>query len=200
MFKINNKLKRKEFYLIGLIIFASCGLKTYNLNDGIYKAAKNPRVYKNKLQFNSSILNFLDTMAIYEEIYTISYVDKSPFNPRKKEYLSTTYPESFKGVYRFYSNGCYNLFIIKNGETNFTNQMFDSKWTGWRGVYYLDKQNRIIGDLITQISGGGEIGISKDVLEFRKDTLFVTPFKANTKNVYLRKTMSFEILNSKAEW
>ena len=187
-------------YLITLLFFTSCGLKTFKLNDGIYKAAKNPKVYKNKAKFNSSILTLIDTMAIYEEIYKISYVDKSPFTPRKKEYLYTTYPETFKGVYRFYSNGCYNLFIIKNGETDFTNQMFDSKWTGWRGVYYLDNKNKIVGDLITRISGGGEIGIRKDILEFVKDTLFVTPFKANTKNVYVKRKVPFETLNSKAEW
>lgn len=191
---------KKFFYLIYLVILASCGFKTYVLHDGKYKAAKNPKVYKNKLKFNSSILNLLDTMAIYEELYTISYVDINPFNPKKKEYLNTNYPETLRGVYRFYNNGCYNLFTVKNGETNLTNKMFDSKWTGWRGVYYLDEKNRIIGDLITRISGGGEIGIRKDIFEFVKDTLFVTPFKANTKDVYVKRKVPFEILNSKAEW
>ena len=65
---------------------------------------------------------------------------------------------------------------------------------------YLDNKNKIVGDLITRISGGGEIGIRKDILEFLKDTLFVTPFKANTKNVYVKRKVPFEILNSKAEW
>ncbi len=180
---------------------ASCTYKIFKLSDGITKVAANPKVYSNKSKFKGSMLGLIDTAVIYQECCTIIFLDSSFFGSKKAKYSFLSYRgNTFISAYKFYNNGCFNLFIIKPNEERLTKEMIDPGRTGWRGVYYYDKNNRIKTDLITQISGTGTIGKLTEYLEFKADTLFVSENKANFKRVFLKRRLPKELLVYSGTW
>lgn len=76
--------------------------------------------------------------------------------------------------------------------------MFDPNYTGWRGIYY-EYKSKIKGDLITQISGMGEIGKLTKGFEFKGDTLFVFAKKGG-REIYIKREIPISFLNYQANW
>ena len=78
--------------------------------------------------------------------------------------------------------------------------MFDPEFTGWRGVLY-SQNGEIKGDLITQVSGMGAIGILKQTFEFRGDTLLIER-NGNSfgKRIYIKRKIPIELLKNNAGW
>lgn len=173
----------KQLIYISFVFFLpGCGLKTVNLQNGYQKAAVNSKVYKNKFLFDRSLLSFIDTSCIYE-------ASNDP---------NIHGNEVFCSAYRFYSNGCCNEFILRRYDSAFTDKTFDPAYAGWRGIYYKSN-NQIKADMIVPVSGMGQIGIIKETLEFRGDTLIVSA-KKGYRFTYIKRKISGELLNYEANW
>ena len=166
------------------------------LKDGFQKASANPKVYKNRLYFDKSILNQIDTTVIYEAYNNSFYIGDKPVHVLSR--LNYQDPNTFYAVYRFYENGCFSLFYIDREKQVLSKEMFDPDYTGWRGVLYK-KGGKIKGDLCTQVSGTGQIGVITETFEFKGDTIFV-----NAKNkwdyIFIKRKIPGELLTFRATW
>jgi|GEM_PF-1352928 len=191
-------MKKKSILILVLISTISCGIKTYKLKNGYSKAAIDQKVYQNKKYFDRRILNRIDTLVVYEEYNTTYYSGDKPVNALARENYENV--NSIYGVYKFYGNGNFNLFMLDRNEPLLESTMFDPEYTGWRGVLYSE-HNAIKGDLITQVTGMGEIGIRKQTFEFYGDTLIVNRNGNRFGNeIYIKRRIPVELLKSNAKW
>jgi len=93
-------------YLIGIVLYTtifSCSMKTYLLLDKITDVPLSSSVYKNKSKFDTSLLTTIDTSVVYEE-----------YDMNKNIVMSLDKCTACRGyrVYKFYSNGCLNMFFL----------------------------------------------------------------------------------------
>ena len=155
--------------ILPLFLVTACR-QTSILKNGYQKVPTNPKVYRNRIYFDKSILSQIDTAVLYEEYNTSFYVD----DKRVKELsrLNDQNPGTTYAAYRFYGNGCFNLFHLDREKQILTKEMFDPNFTGWRGVLYR-QDGKIKGDLLTQVSGMGAIGVVTETFQFKGDTVFV---------------------------
>ncbi len=181
--------------LLPIFLLMSC-IKTTILKNGHQKAALNPKVYKNRIFFDKSILSEIDTTVIFEEYNTSFYISGKPVNVFAR--FNYQDPNTIYGVYRFYGNGCFNYFGLDRDSVTLTKKMFDPTYTGWRGVFYKAK-GEIRGDLITQIDQIGSIGTMRVAFEFKGDTLFVKA-KGQRERIYIKRKIANELLSFNAEW
>ncbi|PQJ69675.1 hypothetical protein [Polaribacter butkevichii] len=191
-------MKKNLIILFVLATTISCGIKTFKLKNGYSRAAINEKVYKNKKHFEKGVLKDIDTQIIYEEYNTTFYSGDKPINVlARKNYEN---PHTSYEVYKFYENGNFNLFILNRENSELKSNMFDPEFTGWRGVLY-SKNGEIKGDLITQVSGMGNVGIIKQTFEFRGDSLLINR-KGNSfgKRIYIKRKIPIELLKNNAEW
>ncbi len=107
-------------------------------------------------------------------------------------------PNTIYGAYRFYGNGCFNWFALDRNIQTLDREMFDPSFTGWRGIIYK-KDDKIKGDLITQVSGMGAVGTITNTFEFNGDTLFIYS-KNRLKHIFIKRKIPKELLDFKAEW
>jgi len=188
---------KKHIIAISLVVFNSCGIKTSVLRNGITRVAINEKVYKNKSKFKESILKEIDTLVIYEEYNRVSYTGLQShivnMVARKNDYHN-----SFYSVYRFYNNGCFNVFILNKENKLLKKELFDPNYAGYRGVYYHEKK-QIKGDRITQVSGIGTMGKITETFEFKGDTLFIRR-KNKWNYIYIKRKIPAELLNREAKW
>ena len=160
----------KIIKIVSPTLLLTCCMHTTILKNGHQKAPTNSKVYKNKIYFDKSILDQIDTTVIYEQYNTGFYIGGKPVNVLSR--LNHQDPNSLYAVYRFYGNGLFNLFHLDRQKQMLTKEMFDPSYTGWRGVLYK-KENKIKGDLVTQVSGMGTIGIITETFNLRV-TLFLS--------------------------
>lgn len=189
-------MKKLTIILI-LLILAGCA-RTTVLKNGYSKAPTNSKVFKNKLYFDKSILALIDTTVIYEEYNTNYYVgfEKQPNILARLNYKN---PNTTYGVYRFYGNGCYNLFHLDRNKTELTKEMFDPTYTGWRGVLYR-KKTQVLGDIFTQVGQmGWQLGKQTDIFTFNGDTL-VVELKNVHKYIYIKRHIDNKLLDHNADW
>jgi len=179
-----------------VLLLDAC-IRTTILKNGREKAAINPMVYKNRIHFDKSILNQIDTTVIYEEYNTTYYIGDNPVNVLARDNYQN--PDTYYMVYRFYGNGCFNLFHLNRENSVLTKELFDPGYTGWRGVLYSEN-GQIKGDLITQISAGGIIGKLTETFEFNGDTLIVTSKTPTWKYIFLKRNISTDLLKFTAGW
>ncbi|WP_207496753.1 hypothetical protein [Aridibaculum aurantiacum] len=181
--------------ILPLFLLTAC-IQTTILKNGYQRAATNPKVYKNRIYFDKSILIQIDTSVIYEEYNTSFYVGDKPINVLSR--LNNQDPRTTYAAYRFYGNGCFSLFHLDREKQILSKEMFDPTFTGWRGVLY-SQDGKIKGDLITQVSGGGAIGVVSETFQFRGDTLFVHA-KNRWDYIFIKRKIPYELLNFHAEW
>jgi hypothetical protein len=191
-------MRNNLIILFVLISTSSCGIKTFKLKNGYSKAAINEKVYKNKKYFEKSTLKDIDTQIIYEEYNTTFYNGNKPVNALAREIYEN--PHTSYGIYKFYDNGNFNLFILNREEPELKSNMFNPEFTGWRGVLYSEN-GAIKGDLITQVSGMGSIGIIKQTFEFKGDTLLIERIgNSFGKKIYIKRKVPIKLLKNNAEW
>jgi hypothetical protein len=169
------------------------------LNNGITKVPANKNYFKNKQYFNESLLKVIDTAAIYEEKYSYHSFEKdfTPINNNK--WYSTN---NLVSIYRFYSNGCINLFFLRNGYEIEKNDL-NPEYNGYRGVYYIDNKENIELELFTILGYGLTplYGIDAIKLEIRGDTILMKRLHTPTSiTVYTKKELPKEYLIYKADW
>src|SRR5215204_6090125 len=122
------------------VFFLTACIQTSILKNGYQKAPTNPRVYKNRIYFEKSILNQIDTGVIYEEYNTSYYVGDKPVNVLSR--LNYQDPNAIYAACRFYGNGCFNLFHLDREKQELAREMFDPVYTGWRGILYENPTQR----------------------------------------------------------
>jgi hypothetical protein len=175
-------LKKLPTIFVFLII-TGCSQYTV-LKNGYSKVPANNEVFKNKMYFEKSILLQIDTTVIYEEYKTNYYkgFEKQP-----------------DILYRFYGNGCYNLFHLDRNKPELTKEMFDPNYAGIRGVLYKKKE-KILGDKYTQIGQSGrQLGMQTDELTFNGDTLIVELEHVH-KDIYIKRKIDPNLPNHNAKW
>ena len=165
-------------------------MKTYKLQNEITKVPFDKSVYKNKAKFNKELLRIVDTTVVYEE-FSVKY--------NKLTRLDNHIENRFYGVYRFYSNGCFNLFYLDR-ELNESVHDFNPYYSGYRGVYY-EEQTSIKSDLFSIANDWGWTGKLNQTLTFVGDTLYVRDDKPRSNTYkYVKRKVPFAYLNYKADW
>lgn len=176
-------MNKYTFFLAVIIItcisFCSCGIKTILLEDKIAEVPRDSKNYRNKSKFDISILNMLDTNAIYYEI-----------NSSRNLY----------GIYKFYPNGNLNLFF-SNGYSTPSKEFFNPYFRGYRGVYYKENGS-IKGDLFAEVDQKGNIGKLKETYIFKGDTLTVKTKnrEISSTSIYIKRKLPPEYFMYNANW
>lgn len=179
------------------LILGGC-TQTTVLKNGYSKSPTNSKVFKNKVYFDKSILTQIDTTVIYEEYNTRYYegFEKQPNVLARHNYKN---PNTTYGVYRFYGNGCFNLFHLDRNTPKLTKEMFDPTYSGWRGVLY-NKKGKILGDKFTQVGQmSWQLGKQTEIFTFNGDTLIVE-LKNVHKYIYVKRHIDTKLLKHNAKW
>src|SRR5688572_11090897 len=177
-------------FILPLLFLASCIQKT-TLKNGRSRVATNPKVYKNRIFFDKSILNGVDTLAIYEEYNTTFYIGDKPVNVLARHNIEN--PNHHYSVYRFYGNGNFNKFYLDRNNETMNNEMFNPEYNGTRGVLYK-KNGEIKGDMFAQINGAGGMGVLTATFKFKDDTLFYFPEISKRKYIFIKRNIDKRLL------
>lgn len=161
---------------VGALIFISCGIKTFYLENKRTRVPVNSKEYINKTKFEKSILTSIDTASLYQEL-----LDNSGWG----------------GIYKFYPNGCFNWYYIE-GTTIPSADYFNPEINGYRGVYYMDK-GKIKGDLFAPADERRNIGKLTEIFTVSGDTLFVER-KFGYVDIYIKRKLPPEYFVYKANW
>jgi hypothetical protein len=173
------------------LLLVSCGVKTYKLENGYTKVPVNPRNYVNIKIFDSNLHGIIDTTCIYEQFNT-NYNTLS----RLDKHIET----SIYGVLRFYSNGCFNRFNLDRGRDQLlTDNNFNPSYCGYRG-YYNKKDAVIRFDMFAPITQMREIGKLSGIINVQGDTIYLVTDKYREVEVFIKRKVSKELLNYKANW
>jgi hypothetical protein len=163
--------------LVTVLIFIGCGKRSVPL--GNTRVPADNSVFKNRNLYNTSLLQAIDTAAIYEEQFAGS--------------------DGWKSYYKFYPNGNVNLFhfpvdhLLKPKDINPLER-------GSRGVYYLQGDKIILE--IFSITGYGLkpiYGITRYILTVEGDLISLYSNKDGGR-IYARKHLSPDFLKYKADW
>lgn len=184
--------------LVFILLLTSCGIRTTVLKDGVTRIAINEKVYHNKLKFNSLIIDKIDTTVIYEECRTVFLKDGLPVNVLARQ--ETENRNTFYSAYRFYNNGCFNVFILnRETDASLSSNDFNPDYAGHRGIYFKEK-SKIKGNLITQVTGYGETGTIREIFQFEGDTLYVTSGNPKQTYIFVKRNLPTDFLKWKANW
>jgi hypothetical protein len=184
-----SKKLRYHTLLFIIVISFSCGIRTVLLKDGKTKVPLHSKAYLNKSKFTTSVLNRIDTAALYEEF------DKR-YNILSR--LDNHIENSFYGAYKFYSNGCVNYFVLDRDSLAREND-FNPLYSGYRGVYY-EVNGFIKVDLFAEINGVGSIGKLQESILIKGDTLYVKEFKATSEGIYIKQKKIAPLVNYRGNW
>ncbi len=163
-------------------------MKTFLLDNKITKVPIENKVYYNKNKFNFSLLSVLDTAVVYEKFET-------KYNALAR--LDNHSETSIYGIYKFYSNGNINYFVINRNE-QLTPNLFNPSYAGYRGVYYKDG-DKIRGDLFAPADERQNIGKLDRFFSVKDDTLFVER-QYGYIDVYIKQRLPPEYFIYKANW
>jgi hypothetical protein len=197
MMTFNLKIIKYFFTPIILLLTSCIVLKTSTLLDNSTQVPKNIEVYKNQDKFNLSILSEIDTSFIYEE-----------YNIREHtlERLLTGNNNHNRYIfYKFYSNGCFNVFSYWKDST-LPVSFLNPNYSGLRGIYYLTN-GKIFYDEFGGVDQFHNIGKITGTFRTSGDTLFE---KRNdikglysekfTTNIYIKRKLPKEYFQYKANW
>jgi hypothetical protein len=169
----------------------ACGIKTNTLLNGVTKVPFNTEVYLNKLNFDNSLLNIVDTNVIYEE-HNRRYNVLS----RLDDHVET----SFYGAYRFYPNGYFNYYTLDRSRSGLlVSNDLNPEFDGQRGVYYKEN-SKIRFDLFAEINQNQWIGELNGTFTFSGDTLYVKRDVLEYTKIYVKRELPKECLNYKVDW
>jgi hypothetical protein len=186
----------KLFILVGLSLLMTACMRVYLLKDGITQVPVDTDVYANKIGFDKSLLDCIDTEAIYEE-FDHQYIVLN----RLDNHIET----SIYATYRFYPDGRFNVFILDR-EMALDSNTFNPEFNGYRGIYYKEN-GKIRYDYFSSISELGYIGKITGTFKFNGDTLYVK--RDDTKginktihpvNIYIKRQLPLYYLDYKSNW
>jgi len=181
-----------QLMLCAFVIVSTFGcMKTELLENGITKVPSNSRVYKNKIYFQEILSNQINTKVIFEKYDS----DKNTLLRLGNDPTKSVY-----GAYRFYSNGCFNYFVLRRGEKEDFNT-FNPNYNGKRGVYF-EKNNRFKYDLFAEMNGLGWTGKLTGTFTFsgNGDTLYVKRDVSKVIDIYIKRKIEPKYLDFQADW
>ena len=184
-----NNFKKFLLFLTTLQLIG-CVIKSYTLQNGVTKVPYNSDLFKNKSKFDKSILAIVDTSVIYEE-----------FNQRYNvlSRFDTNLETRIYDVYRFYSDGKFNNFLLDRKKQIDVND-FNPEFNGYRGVYYLEN-GKIKFDLFAESNELGWLGELNGTFTFIGDTLYVKNREApNNINIYIKRKLPSKYLQFNGNW
>ena len=175
--------------MLASFILLSCNMKTYSLLDKITDVPINTNVYKNKSKFSASLLKTIDTGVVYEE-----------YDRSKNILMSLDKCTACRGyrIFRFYSNGCLNMFFFDRNSTLPVNE-FDPLYAGYRGVYYSE-DNKIRFDLFAEIDQRQHTGKLSATLTFSGDTMYLKRDDLSYTEIYIKRKLPPEYFIYQANW
>jgi hypothetical protein len=172
-------------------------MRVYTLLDNITRVPLNLDDYVNKNKFNKSLLNLFDTAVVYEE-----------FNKEKNILERFNFCQSCQKrylVYRFYPNGCFNVFAFEKDKLPLIERI-NPNFSGGRGVYYLEK-NEIKFDEFSAIDQFYNIGKITGTFKVNGDTIFVRQddrkgldAQSYSTEIYIKRKLPKEYFTFKADW
>ncbi len=178
-------------------ILSSCAISirhTYLL-DEITKIPRKEGLFDVENRINSDQLANLniDVTVIYEQLDLMN---------GELARLSDGYENQWVyACYRFYPNGALNLFILPWGESEVDSKTFDPTYSGYRGVYYVDK-----GEIKYKLyaTNGEYLRFGKLTGSFSFDGNNLTEYrdiqsKYNTDR-YVKREIPAEFLDFEANW
>ena len=180
----------KIVFIVSVLVslqLSSC-MKTYTLLNGITKVPVEKSKYDNKSKFNVNLVSTVDTNVVYEAFNTY------------KGILSRLDDEanSFYGAYKFYSNGYFNLFILKKHAR--LNSNMNPEYEGYRGVYY-EEDGKIKYDLYSLVNQHQTLGRSSGEFIFKQNRLYIVgPGKNNYNDLYLKRELPEDFIYYKPNW
>jgi hypothetical protein len=182
-----------------VLLLYNCNSKLTTLADGHTKVSNCSKTYKNISKFNTELLQYVDTNALYKEVCFVQDVDSSKFGMNKRKKYRITYLPSgtLRNFVRFYSSGYVNWF--GNYDTAALSvKNFNSDSTGFRGIYYRKKNGIICIELFQPVTGYGSYGINKQFVTFSADTMFVKDERVSVSStVYIKQKMDSNLAEKK---
>ena len=180
------------------IFFIACGgMKMRFLNNETTAVPFNNNIFKkNRGDINS--LTEIDTVALYKFEYGFVTSKNSFKASAQNRYFSNS---SVIAYYKFYKNGCVNLFSFSNQDSITANNL-NPELNGQRGIVYK-KNNALKLDLFTIIGYGygREYGLVGSTMIIKDDTIFEKKDKnIEYVNVYLKQKLPKEFLIYKPDW
>ncbi|OXA98646.1 hypothetical protein [Flavobacterium pectinovorum] len=181
---------KKNIFIL-LLLFISCGVKTYMLENGFTKVPVNATNYLEIEKFDLKLNKVIDTSCIYEQ-FNIEYKILS----RLDKHVET----NIYGVLRFYGNGRFNQFYL-NRERNqlLIKNNFNPSYSGYRG-YYNKKDSDIRFDIFAPITQTKEIGKLSGIINVQGDTIYLITSKYREAEIFIKRKVSNELLDFRANW
>lgn len=181
----------KKAISIFLLLFISCGIKTSILENGFTKAPVNPRSYLDIEKFDVKLNKVIDTSCIYEQFN----IDHNILSRLDKHVETNIY-----SVLRFYGNGCFNQFYLNRQRNQLLiKNNFNPSYSGYRG-YYNKKDNEIRFDMFAPITQTKEIGKLSGIINVQGDTIYLITDKYREAEIFIKRKISGELLDFKADW
>lgn len=165
-------------------------MDTVVLKDGITEVPTDENVFKRVNGIDNSIFEIIDTNAIYE-----SYLKRYNTLARLDTHIET----SVYGAYKFYSNGRFNMFFFNRNENLHAND-FNPKYTGYRGIYYIE-DSILKYDIFIPSNRFQWIDKYTGSIKFQGDTLLIKKdIFPNTEKIYIKRKLPDGYLDNKADW
>lgn len=179
----------KKIILICFFIFTSCGIKNTLLLDGITKVPIDEKSYLNKIKYDSTMQKYFDVNCIYEEY------DQGHSMPSR---LCQEYEYPLYSAFKFYSNGCLNLFFLEKRK-ELLDINLDPNYAGYRGVYYEEEgvfRIEFFG-VVDELKSLGKI---KGTLTVKGDTLISYTDNLKYPKYYIKRKLPDTFKKYNAKW
>lgn len=174
---------KNAIILLFILMFLSCGMETFVLQNGFSKAPINLKYYREKVSFDSALTKIIDTEAVYEE-----YSDR---------YSTIQIHDDYINFLRFYSNGCFSIFY--SSKNKLEKNMFNPNYSGYRGYFYK-KNKEIKFDKFGEINQMKEFGKLSGTITVKGDTVYMYTKKYNDTQIFIKTKTPKELLNFNADW
>jgi hypothetical protein len=190
---------RKINLLLVIIIAISCDSpKSILLGDNITKVPLDNIIFNHK-QPLSKISKDIDTLALYEEFTEYDYTSTERIKIDIPERLNIKEPRSVYKAYRFYENGCVNLFFFGK-EDSLTKEKLNPQFSGYRGIIFK-LNDQIIIDCYVRMGELGYGGVLRSYVEIKGDTLIITRKRDKLHIEYfIKQKIPKEWLIYKSDW
>lgn len=188
--------KYSKLFLSATTLFTlSCsGQKYIPLNNDRFatKVPNKSSLYKNIEKFDVQILDKINTEVVYEEFDMYKNIlERLDYEDVRNSYA----------VIRFYPNGYFNSFSFRR-EDSFNVNSFDPLLEGYRGIYYLGKNNEIKYDIFVPTTGTGHyMGKLSGDFVIQGDTLINYRDKTDKyPRIYIKREIPKEYLDYQVDW
>jgi len=187
---------RKNILFVTLLLLAviiSCDSpKSVLLNRT--KVPLDNKVFNHK-QNLMSISKDIDTLTLYEEFRKSTYISGTKkIEVNLPERLNTVNSQGMYSAYKFYGNGCINLFFFDKNDS-LTKEMLNPKFDGYRGIVFK-QDNKLVMMRYVEVGEMGNFGLAKTYFRISGDTLILDEYPY----YFIKRKLPKEWFTYKADW